>query len=429
MDKQDRRYLSNDEIDKALIDKNIRDRMKVEMEENMEKGKPRPCTIGAPLYGLDIRNRVATEDAIRHYCDGLGDFNPLYRNREYAKNTVYGGIIAPPSFINAIVWLTGLGHDASYKLDYFTAAIEAGCRIEWFKVIREGDSFTAFEIPTEVIDSTREGPSGHLQFLVRANRVYKNQENEVICIVNGSLMMIVPRPPIKEGEPPQPAVKLREFKPYHFSVDEIEDWYQKTINEEIRGATPRFWEDVNIGDELPPVHHIYTPAEFIAFAAGSGFSASNWVCRMRQIKNGKEMFGWKQVLDKDSGFPDLTIQHVSDMAAKRLGFATRAIAAGVQLKCWLTHVVTNWVGDTGFLKKMEDQVRKPLYRESLVLCKGRVVKKYIEDGQHLVDLHVTLEDHWGDLIIPNGLATVVLPSRQMENWRPAKSSANSWTPF
>jgi len=86
------------------------------------------------------------------------------------------------------------------------------------------------------------------------------------------------------------------------------------------------------------------------------------------------------------------------------------------------------MGDAGFLKELEEQIRRPLHRESLALIKGQVVKKYIEDGEHLVDLHITLEDHWGDMPIPNGKATVVLPSRQMENWWPATSSA-SRTPF
>ena len=50
--------------------------------------------------------------------------------------------------------------------------------------------------------------------------------------------------------------------------------------------------------------------------------------------------------------------------------------------------------------------------------KGKVVKKYTEGDKHLVDLHISLEDHNGDLMIPNGSATVSLPSRHMEDWRP-----------
>ena len=49
-----------------------------------------------------MTRRVATADAIRQFCDAIGDFNPLYRNREYVRNTRYGGLIAPPQFLGAV---------------------------------------------------------------------------------------------------------------------------------------------------------------------------------------------------------------------------------------------------------------------------------------------------------------------------------------
>ena len=43
----------------------------------------------------------ATRDNIRHYAHGIGDDNPLWCDPAYAKNTKYGDVIAPPSFILA----------------------------------------------------------------------------------------------------------------------------------------------------------------------------------------------------------------------------------------------------------------------------------------------------------------------------------------
>ena len=78
-------------------------------------------------------------------------------------------------------------------------------------------------------------------------------------------------------------------------------------------------------------------------------------------------------------------------------------------------MITNWMGDAGFFKKMACQFRALLFNGSKAICKGKVVNKYIEGNEHLVDLQVTLEDHEGVLPVPNGSATVVLPSRDMEN--------------
>jgi hypothetical protein len=61
----------------------------------------------------------------------------------------------------------------------------------------------------------------------------------------------------------------------------------------------------------------------------------------------------------------------------------------------------------------------PLYRDrnSLALCKGKVVKKYIQEREHLVDLSLTVENHDGHFLIPKGTATVRLPSRKMNGWK------------
>src|SRR5260221_7384305 len=43
----------------------------------------------------------ATRDNIRHYAHGIGDDNPLWCDPQYAKNTKYGDVVAPPSFLLA----------------------------------------------------------------------------------------------------------------------------------------------------------------------------------------------------------------------------------------------------------------------------------------------------------------------------------------
>jgi acyl dehydratase len=85
-----KRYLTEAEISQAKADKSLRDKMRAALEEKIEVGKMQ--------FGGRMMRLVATEEAIKIFCDGNGDFNPLYRRRDYAKNSIYGGIIAPPSF-------------------------------------------------------------------------------------------------------------------------------------------------------------------------------------------------------------------------------------------------------------------------------------------------------------------------------------------
>ena len=47
-------------------------------------------------YGVGLFNEDASRSAIRHFCQGIGDTNPLYWDRSYAQQTKFGTIIAPP---------------------------------------------------------------------------------------------------------------------------------------------------------------------------------------------------------------------------------------------------------------------------------------------------------------------------------------------
>src|ERR1700722_17163994 len=46
-------------------------------------------------------NSTATADAIWHFALGVGDDNPLWQDRDYARSTAWGGVIAPPTFLSS----------------------------------------------------------------------------------------------------------------------------------------------------------------------------------------------------------------------------------------------------------------------------------------------------------------------------------------
>ena len=53
------------------------------------------------LPGSIIYTDVASADNIRRYSDAIGDFNPRFRNAEYARETKYGKLIAQPTFLSS----------------------------------------------------------------------------------------------------------------------------------------------------------------------------------------------------------------------------------------------------------------------------------------------------------------------------------------
>lgn len=56
--------------------------------------------VGVSLrIGHSINNEDATRLAIAKFAGGIGDTNPLWTDDEYAKQTRFGGIVAPPSWV------------------------------------------------------------------------------------------------------------------------------------------------------------------------------------------------------------------------------------------------------------------------------------------------------------------------------------------
>ena len=46
--------------------------------------------------------KEANADNIRRFGDGVGDYNPLWRDPEHAKNSRFGMLTAPPVFIYGV---------------------------------------------------------------------------------------------------------------------------------------------------------------------------------------------------------------------------------------------------------------------------------------------------------------------------------------
>ncbi len=66
----------------------------------------------APYIGKLTEPRApldeVTESDIRHWCEVMQDANPLYRDTETARNSEYGGMIAPPAMVQT--WsMMGMG--------------------------------------------------------------------------------------------------------------------------------------------------------------------------------------------------------------------------------------------------------------------------------------------------------------------------------
>lgn len=131
-----------------------------------------------------------TRTDIRKVVDAAGDRNPLYWDDEYAANSKYGGIIAPPDFFGwPVKWASNLTFISSSDLFTemsaevakagYTRAINAGMESEYFLPIRPGDTII---ISSEIVSiEEKEGKKGGKMLISTIETTMINQNGDVVA--------------------------------------------------------------------------------------------------------------------------------------------------------------------------------------------------------------------------------------------------------
>lgn len=101
--------------------------------------------------------------------------------------------------------------------------------------------------------------------------------------------------------------------------------------------------------------------------------------------------------------------HMDDEAGKAAG-QPGVFGMGNLRFAYLHNMLRDWAGVTGRIKKLSIQYRGLNLKNDLLTCRGKIARKYVQDGESLVDLDVMVENQSGENVTP-GKATVSLPSR------------------
>ena len=124
---------------------------------------------------------VSQED-IAEFAASVGETDPLYRDTAYAKNTPYGGIVAPATF--CIVFRSNAALP-DLKLSYGARAFDGGKECVFHAPIRPGDTITGVDRIAEVYEKT--GRSGNMIFVVRESEL-TNQNGDKVAILRQILI-------------------------------------------------------------------------------------------------------------------------------------------------------------------------------------------------------------------------------------------------
>jgi acyl dehydratase len=134
------------------------------------------------------------------------------------------------------------------------------------------------------------------------------------------------------------------------------------------------------------------------------------------VKAGQELEGFslditqRRAYLQVSGSQDWYPVHFDQGFARKAGHADVFMNTGF-LQAALVRVITDWMGDEGFLKRLRFEMRRQQRPGDTMVCRGRVTGKYEEAGTGCVDLEVWAENEREGVTTP-GTATVVLPKRE-----------------
>jgi acyl dehydratase len=346
-------------------------------------------------------NELITKDLIRHFCDAVGDKNPLYRWDEYAKFTRYGGIIAPPGIL---ICIGEAGAGKGTVAPGFGRSLAGGSTWTWLKVIRPGDTFHVMGTDFGVNEkkSHREVPYRLFQSVYRTT--YFNQRDEMVAYRDRTRMNIV----AESREKTESAFEDRER--YKYTQEELDRIHQGYEDEEThrRGSETRFWEDVAEGEEIfPVVAGPLTVLDSHCMMGAMGQQAAfniNW----DMLKDHIADHGW---MDLETNAPRWRAEsHLTDACGRATGLKMGGYGYHGQSEALMQKAIQNWMGDDGFLKVQSCQTRRVNWHADTTWVKGKVVGKRNENGEFLVDLDMHCENQLGT-IHQTSKATVRLPSR------------------
>jgi acyl dehydratase len=359
----------------------------VEREIGWLGDDPIPGKISHP-----VTNRVATKDLIINRAKSIHDSNPLWRDDKYARQTRWGSIIAPP-FFELVISFQGpinfraIPPEVGVARTMGSGAPEKNQSVIWtylphwefFKPIRPGDSFRVWYGPNTHEDKTDPDGKGPRIFLLHDQLKYFNQKDELVAIKHKKNSYYIISPAVRKKT--TPSIKsMPKLEPYKYSQDELDFIDHVRENEIIRGAQIHWWEDVNAGEDLQPVTNGPTNLWDQAIDITSLGTAP--------VEEKKGIPPHIPILDPETGiWHNSSETHLSDRVAQLQSFRQ----ASTMMSLWeavLGRLITNWMGDDGFLKKTAFDRLENDFLGDTIIGRGRVIKKYVQDsGEHVVDIH------------------------------------------
>ena len=338
-------------------------------------------------------------DAIQHFAEGVGDRNPLWRDPSYGTTTKWGDMIAPPSILYAVDGTTVAPRLAGVQWIY------AGTDWTWYDVIRRGDA-----IDRTVVFTRQQVKGGEFasRWVLQTGHVAYSRRSDGFLV--GSADGHCARTPRGQALQKDGKQKYKSRDSHAYTPEELDDIERRVLAEKPRGAEPLYWEDVAVGDELRPVvKGPLTSTDLIAWYAGCS-GARPYGGALADVVHYRQRHADYHISETTGAKDSAGRGHLERKTGEDVGMGG-AYDIGPQRISWGIHMLTDWIGDDGFLHKLSATLKRPGLLGDTAVWSGTVSGKDVVDGYCLVHVDARSVNQRGETTTV-ATATVLLPSRE-----------------
>jgi acyl dehydratase len=348
--------------------------------------------------------------------------NPLHWDEEFARNSKFGGLVAPQSIAVALDY----GHGAA------PACVG---RIPGSHLIFGGEEWWFYGCPVRVGDQLFQERRFHDYKVIetkfagptmfsRGDTIHRNQHGTLVARERSTAIRYLAAEAEKRGM-------------YEDQVGEVRRWTQAELSgiEKLRydwlmsnrmGTSPHF-EEVKVGDKLPRrvigPHSIASfTTEYRAFLFNI-WGTFHWVAPsgvedpwVYQDPGWVEGFGFDEEGAKidprlrDGLYVGPSRGHIDSDRASEIGMG-RAYGYGATMGGWCTDYLAYWAGHDGMVRHSKADFRAPAFEGDVTYFDAEVTGKEAEStwGVPIVQVRLHLSDQDGSVLVAC-TAEVELPS-------------------
>jgi len=374
--------------------------------------------IGKPMQPARMVEAVANCD-IRRWAQAMHYPNRLHYDSHYALESRFGQLIAPQSF--PVTMDDGHGSAPSCIGLIPNSHMLFGGDEWWFYGPRiiAGDRIWNERIPFDytIKNTSSFGPT----CFQRGDNFYYNQDGDLIAKQRSTSI----RYNQAAGEASQSGVTEGHDDPVWTDeeLDSLEDRKFKWIEMlHALAHSPRYWDSVNVGDEL--TERVFGPHSIVSFATEwRSYTFTQWGGAHRRTDLDMAELGFTGPMAGPEQDP--TIERINPEAtdgayigpsrghlfprwARYIGMP-RGYGYGASMGAWLTDYFAGWAGEWGFIAHSNCNYRSPALTGDITIQTGKVLEKFIdEDGHHMVKVDCRMQNQTG-ATLATATAEIELP--------------------